>query len=320
MFAFAAAGMTLIVGVSGITIGSLNAERDAQNSALAEQLELVDPLSCLGAGAGANQDRCPMAFSVPDSIDALFASEDKPPIECTASPYGTKVRSCEFGRTGGLSGRIALLGDSHAGALLPAIDSLAFEGGLSLSTYLKQGCSGLDPIPSTSRDSAKLAKYCADWADKAINKIIRDTSLSTVIITYASNARAYYADTSVDRMTTTLKRLTEAKKTVLFIFDSPATGGRKIPECLEAARTQSECTSPRADVTRGSSRDAIAIAQLPGVTSFSLADLMCDEQTCYPVIGGVIGYFDADHLTTTFTLTAKPFLGSALNKTLLSGN
>ena len=313
-FVFAAAGMALLIGTAAISIGTLRSNQAAQVAAVQEQIAEPDPASCLGASAGANQGECDDAFAIPASIDPLFAKGDTPQVECTASPYSAKVRTCLMGSGEATATSIAILGDSHAGALLPVLDEYGKDNGIAVHTFIKQGCSGLDPVPAPHRDKAQFADFCADWATNAIDAIISDDTISTVVMTHASNARAYYADTTPERLTASLKRLTDAGKTVLYVLDAPSTGGRKIPDCLAESGNPAGCASARAEVTTGSQRDAATIAQLPGVTSMPLENFLCDTDTCYPVVGGVVGYFDADHLSTTFVLTLRPFINDALEE------
>ena len=313
-FAFAAASMAVIVGVAGISVATMRSSQAAQIAALDTQLNSPDPSSCIGASAAANQPRCSDAFAVPVSIDPLFAQGDTPQIECTASLYSAKIRSCDFGDTSRPSGRVALVGDSHAGAILAPLDRIGSERNLEISTYIKQGCAGLDPVPVASRDSVRLATFCADWSENVIDTIVADDEIDTVVVTYASNARAYYRDMNSTRVVATLTRLTDAGKNVLFVLDAPSTGGRKIPTCLAESGRTLDCASPRPEVTKSSQRDAELVEGLSGVSTIALEDFMCNDATCFPVVGGVIAYFDADHLTNSFARTLEPFIGQALDR------
>ena len=41
-------------------------------------------------------------------------------------------------------------------------------------------------------------------------------------------------------------------------------------------------------------------------------DLLCDDGTCSPVVGGVLVYRDHHHLTRTYVMTLAPYLEQQL--------
>ncbi len=43
---------------------------------------------------------------------------------------------------------------------------------------------------------------------------------------------------------------------------------------------------------------------------------MCDDSTCFAIIGGLIVYYDEGHLTNTFVETLYPEINSALKDVL----
>ena len=66
--------------------------------------------------------------------------------------------------------------------------------------------------------------------------------------------------------------------------------------------------------------DVVAAGRLrsPRVQVIDLTRLLCDERLCYPVVGRVLAYRDADHLTRAFAATAGPYLYQAL-RSLMAG-
>ncbi len=51
-----------------------------------------------------------------------------------------------------------------------------------------------------------------------------------------------------------------------------------------------------------------AASGLDGVTLLDFTDVFCDENVCWPVVGGANIYRDQDHLTVTFADTLAPFV------------
>lgn len=73
---------------------------------------------------------------------------------------------------------IALWGDSHAAALLPALESLALKNKVSFRFY---GAEAQVPVPGVSVISHQ-AKYRSDFTDMAFRQILDDERLATVVL------------------------------------------------------------------------------------------------------------------------------------------
>jgi hypothetical protein len=52
---------------------------------------------------------------------------------------------------------------------------------------------------------------------------------------------------------------------------------------------------------------------LPQVTTVDLTDRFCSRDTCFGVVGGVIVFYDANHLTQTYAHTLAPDLAGPLD-------
>ena len=50
------------------------------------------------------------------------------------------------------------------------------------------------------------------------------------------------------------------------------------------------------------------------VKLIDLSDFMCDDERCFPVVGGALVIKDIGHLTRTFSRTLGPFLGRAISR------
>jgi hypothetical protein len=55
------------------------------------------------------------------------------------------------------------------------------------------------------------------------------------------------------------------------------------------------------------------------VTVREVTDLMCDDDVCHPVVGGVVAYFDHGHLTATFARTLTPEVSDGVRAALRTG-
>lgn len=52
------------------------------------------------------------------------------------------------------------------------------------------------------------------------------------------------------------------------------------------------------------------------VEMLAVTDLLCRDETCPPIIGGVIVYFDHGHMTATFAATLRPEVEAAMGRAL----
>jgi hypothetical protein len=53
-------------------------------------------------------------------------------------------------------------------------------------------------------------------------------------------------------------------------------------------------------------------ARNSGVSLIDLTDHFCDSRDCYAVIGGVVVYFDTNHLNAEFSALLGPILGKSV--------
>jgi hypothetical protein len=65
----------------------------------------------------------------------------------------------------------------------------------------------------------------------------------------------------------------------------------------------------RSDVVRPTLPATLA-QRHPGLATYlPLDQYFCDATMCHALIGGVVVYFDAHHMTTTFSRSLAPYLG-----------
>ena len=88
-----------------------------------------------------------------------------------------------------------------------------------------------------------------------------------------------------------------------------------VPECV-AEHTDAwatACTTPRAKaVARSALSQQQAAAEQSGVPLIDLDDYVCPGTSCPAIIGGVLVWRDAHHLTATYARTLAPRLADEL--------
>ena len=98
------------------------------------------------------------------------------------------------------------------------------------------------------------------------------------------------------------------------------------PEPPEAIKPVYECVARHLDDLRRCSferKEAIAMsgtptqlaaaAKVPAVEVIDMADTLCPEARCAPVIGNVLVYRQGTHITNTYILSAQKQLAAALS-------
>ncbi|CAN5148012.1 acyltransferase family protein [soil metagenome] len=249
-----------------------------------------------------------------------FGNADRPSHpECLVTLNDSALFACHFGSTDPGAKRVALIGDSHAYALLEPFIRLANDNGWALTTYIKGGCPwSTDPLPGNDAFSAS----CATW------RAHLTTELSAVqpfdVVFTAALADATSPGTSSDGkalaegFSGAWKEATAKETPVVTMVDNPAWADDP-NKCLRTSTPASaadDCVEPRADALVADPPVAIAaaasVAAGEKVMLLDFSSTFCSATDCFAVIGGANVYRDQDHLTNTFATTLAPYLKSAL--------
>jgi peptidoglycan/LPS O-acetylase OafA/YrhL len=275
--------------------------------------EKVDP--CFGAPAMLDGNcvlRNPDVALQP-SIDTFASDDPRAGLPCyrnAATERGQEeghLESCEFGYMGRDATRIAIVGDSHAATLLPALWGPILEANKwRLTTYLGTECFLAIPAGLCEKPMEKLrAELVARPYD-----LVLVTNWSRGRIQPAAYAQAWLP-------------IIAAGNKIAVVVDNPTTSSEALA-CLTRVRfgddRTGECGTPRADAIPLDD-PLIAAAQLvPGVGVIDLTAYYCTSVWCPSVIGNVIVYLDYSkgnsHITRTFASTLAPALEAGIRQAL----
>ena len=235
---------------------------------------------------------------------------------CLAFEPATAPRDCFYANQRGTF-TVALVGDSHASHLFPAVEAVAKRHGWRLKTYLKVACPFID---MRVRNLALKREYreCALWRTAVLRRLAADPPDLVIV----SNSRWTFpvrvTDGTVARQAAALGRMLERLPgRVVVIADTPA-ADRDIPACLSAhARDIGRCAIPRSTAFSGAmrARERAAVRQA-GVGLVDLTRAVCPSDPCPAVVRGRIVLRDTHHLTATFARSLAPALDRALAKLL----
>ncbi|MFJ8577355.1 acyltransferase family protein [Micromonospora sp. NPDC093277] len=282
------------------------------------------PLNARGAavltpgdpGAGVPVDDVPSIVPEPAAARA-----DLPSVYadgCHADSNETKVLRCTYGAPDATF-TIALAGDSHAAQWTPALRSIAERRNWKLVTYTKSGCPAIDALVATGTNERPY-ETCVTW-NRSLRRAVAEDRPDMIVTT--SYNYSVYSDGRVLHGAQNRTALVEAMRRtwhgladvapVVVVRDTPAPG-RDIAECVSTHREElTRCAVPRDEALAGIGPVQVDAAEgQTGVRVVDLNDAICPADRCAPVIGGVLVYRDANHLTATYARTLADRLDAQL--------
>jgi peptidoglycan/LPS O-acetylase OafA/YrhL len=211
---------------------------------------------------------------------------------------------CTGGNRDG-STTVMVVGGSHSLHWLPAIEPVARERGWRMITALKADC----PMSAGPFGDDDRQRSCERWNRSLIQRILADPpdlliTTSTITTPGGEGVPAGY----VERW----NELAAAGIPVVGIRDTPRASSDR-PDCLARHRDDPWACA----IDRSPTLDPVDPASLveDRPSSLVLVDLnsaLCSTESCPAVIGHVVVYRDAHHLSATFAQTMSWMLAEAL--------
>jgi peptidoglycan/LPS O-acetylase OafA/YrhL len=328
-YAMGAVGMAVVVALSASMVGVVHHREQSDEGRLVAALASNDP--CLGAGSTDPAHHCAPATGDPLPTPAL-AAQDKSDAyadvshgkDCWSYVPRFPTVTCHFGDPDGKV-NVVLAGNSHAGQWLPALEQIAAEKHWRVTTYLASQCALAD-LEQTF-DTRAHAESCRRWADRTTQAIARSRPdlivVSNRISVTAWGAGSLSASQPLYQagFERTLGQWAKAELPVVVIRDTPAPGGGgidSIPDCVAEHGDDLDACSGKRSAWLPADPAIPAARQLHSrwIKTLDLTDRICPGTVCQGVVGGVIAYFDASHLTATYNSTLAPYLRPALTASL----
>jgi peptidoglycan/LPS O-acetylase OafA/YrhL len=297
--------LACIIALAVGTFSALRTTERFDETAIAQKAVTGNEL-CLGAAVRIENASCP---TTTDALtpDPALAFKDKPEVttgsRCGAGEDVTVLFNCSFANPKS-SVRVALIGDSHAMAIFPAIEVLATQQDWSLTTYLRAKCPFvLNDFPG----STPRAINCNNWNQDLASELASTKPFDYIFVTSnhsnnrwddIPNPENWYAETWAP--------ITARGTKVIVVRDVPGGFGDAI-NCL--VRQPSSTDSCSIDKEQGLGLDPLILAakKTPNAYLVDLTKYFCDDSRCFAAIGGVVAYRDGHHLTNTFAKTlARP--------------
>ena len=309
--------------VVGVTAGG-SAHVDAQiaHDAAATKRTLAGPPRCFGAAVRDPRTPCVnprlSMMVVPTPLEVRSMAN----TPCRMIVRDRRLRVCAFGAPAATATQtVALIGDSHASALRPAVEHVAKARRWRALSITRTRCTftaATMDIPSPMRGE------CRDWSRQVLAWLHAHPSVTTVLLTQHAGAKVKVGDAPdmlVARERGYLRawrQLPASVRRVVVVHDTPNMEDRTLT-CVQQAIGRSapgaQCAVPR---RRAVPKDAAAriVPLLPArrFKAVDLTDFICGSRACLPVIGGALVFRDEDHLSPTFAKTLGPYLDRAIPK------
>ena len=284
--------------------------------------QTTDP-ACFGAAARDPLKPCAnpaLKLSVVPS--PLIARKQKNPPCLAQHPFVGKDL-CEFGHPiAGSQGAIAVIGDSHASVWRVALETAAEEHKWHGLRFGHASC----PLSlATRRIREPDRSHCDRWRRAVLRWLKDHPEVTTVFVAQLSGGSGVVTRKGEDPFEAEVRGYLAAWKAmpasvsrIYVIRDNPKTDGgtaKCVEDAIKAAMQPGPaCAVPRREVL---DRDAAAVAarrlNSPRVRELDLTRFFCGRLTCEPVIGGVLVYKDATHLTGLYARTLGPYLARMID-------
>ncbi|MFC6173782.1 acyltransferase family protein [Subtercola frigoramans] len=328
---FVTLGCTVIVAL-GATLGYCQPFIASYQISAAAAAAIRDNPRCAGAPAALPENQCSQPYAVTTLTTPAYAETDigrgvQSVDECKQTFDATAVMTCDIGDLATATSTVALVGDSHAGQYLTALDEYGRANHVHFITYLKSWCAGTGApdVASFGYDVPERMQSCTDWGRSVLASVSQNTAIDAVLFT--DYTRSYVEappslggrPITAGDFETAWQPLLDAGKRVIVIRDLPNADKEDIPACVATHLAQYDpCSQPRASATLDLGQDplSMAAAQMPSVSFIDLTDDLCDATTCHVVIGGFIVYFGSNHLTQTFSRTLESIVGPQIRSAL----
>ena len=302
-YAAACAGVALVAGVALLAVRSSSPTRLVLDAPVLVGHTQQHPSDCIGAAALDPRHHCaqlntgnevaPLPGQLPDDTGGAYA--------CYAY-LGQLAHPCDYGSRRHDAIRVALIGDSHAAALLavlaPQLDALNWR----VTAYTGQTCAW---IP------ARLVPQC-----RGMPQIQRALLRRHYAVVIATELRQY--TNSVAQHLAAMRPVADTGTHIVVVEDDPSVSAESTACVTRITYSPTGgCGTPSSVAYADPDRLAEAAAQLPGARAVATRRFFCRAAFCPATIGNILVYRDAAaHVTASYARTLSPYLVAAIERAL----
>jgi hypothetical protein len=281
---------------------------------------------CFGAAARDPQhqpcDNPALRLRVEPSPDAALLEPSAP---CKVLERDPEV--CAFGaRASRARAKVALVGDSHAVHWRAPLDRVARGKRWHALTLYHSECPFTTRAP---RLPEPKRSQCVRWGGRVVDWFDDHPEVRTVFVSNHTRGGVRTErgedpfEARVQGYVDAWRRLPRSVRHIVVIRD-PFYIATSTHTCIRhAVRSGREpgptCALPRDTALKPDAAIEAAARMSPQrVQAIDLTPFMCDDELCYPVVGGVLVKKDAGHFTRLFATTLTPYLRRALDRVMRS--
>jgi peptidoglycan/LPS O-acetylase OafA/YrhL len=239
---------------------------------------------------------------------------------CLVAQTVAAPKACVYGDKINPTLTVALVGDSIAGNWFPALQTLALRYHWKLVTDMHAVCTF---TATWLFERATNGPYtaCHEWGVSVLHDLLTSIHPNVVItsdladlgsLTNHQAGQQAYADIATG-MASYWTQLEHAGISVVPIEETP-TMSFYPPDCVAKYGASSpKCDEPIAKAIRSDPPTVQATRLMAGTVSLiDMNKFVCEPTECPSVIGNVLVYFDAHHLTSNYSNTMAPYLAPQL--------
>jgi hypothetical protein len=268
-----------------------------------------------GVADALEQDRRPLPAGLRPTLEQAWW--DRPANyddRCHNEAVDPELRPCSFGAVGSDTS-IVLFGDSHALQWLPALLPAAEQEGWQVTTLTKAACPPAQV--EFGRKEPGAGESCVAWRQQALAWL--EANPPDLLLLTGAGREYNLIDPAGERLSdeaglaawqeglsTTLAAIPSATRSVV-LADTPLMQRNPVSCLGEHPDDLSACQTRRRDALAPGLDDVErAAAAATGAAWDSLSDLVCPYDPCPVVIGDVLLWRNADHITATFAAELEP--------------
>lgn len=266
---------------------------------------------CLGAGALDPKNACTptsLGDTIMPSVD-MFVSDVGDSYACWRG-QSKPLNSCSIGSSKEDAIRLALIGDSHAASLIPAIQEFAVANNWKVDVFVGYGCQWMEQRPEND---------CYDVMEETRAKVEGGDPYAAVLTTAARGMTGSDVKYAASMFANAWQPVAARGTKVIAIADVPSVNPEAL-SCLTRVGfdvNNNDCATSLTEATATADPLVEAANLVAGTTVVDLAPQFCTDTECPAVIGNAIVYRDAiAHITATYAKTLAPYLNEKLTAAL----
>ena len=212
------------------------------------------------------------------------------------------MHPCGYGSRRRDAVRVALIGDSHAAALLAALEPQLDALNWRVTVFVGQTCAWLAPSLSPNCPGLRL--------------IQRDLGRRHFAVVIATELRQYSSSVADHREA--MRPVATTGAHIVVVEDDPGVSPDSTACVTRVSyRPTGHCGTPVGIAYRDPDRLAQAARRLPGARVIATRAFFCRDRFCPATIGNVLVYRDtAAHVTAGYARTLSPYLVGAIEHAL----